>query len=292
MNKYVTRSCPICGGHSAITNFPSETIFNNIHFSYLKCIDCDSVFVDPTPDSDTFLKMYAKSTYHDYHYDGDESEDYIKSALLLRNFLKADATVLDYGCGVGGFLKALSSQALVSYGVEFDAAAAKFAALNAKCTVISVDEFSRNDLSFDAIHLGDVLEHLPNPADTLTFLLRHLKKNGILFVEGPLEVNPSLVFWSARIFAIFKRLFKPRFLSNHKPTHLFLTNAEAQLDFFKRVCKDCSIIHWDIYETGWPYSNGGFIKSTIARLAILIGRRQFAGVTLGNRFKVILLKGN
>jgi 2-polyprenyl-3-methyl-5-hydroxy-6-metoxy-1,4-benzoquinol methylase len=290
MNLYRARSCPICGGHSASTTFPSATIFNNIHFSYFKCIDCDSVFVDPIPDTDTFLKMYAKSAYHDCHYDGGEGEDYSKSALLLSNYLKSGSIVLDYGCGVGGFLKALSIQALVPFGVEFDVAAAKFAALNAKCTVVSVDDFRRNDKFFDAIHLGDVLEHLPNPTDTLTDLLRYLNPNGVLFVEGPLEVNPSLVFWFARIFAIFKRLLNPKFLSNHKPTHLFRTNADAQLDFFKRVCTGFSIIHWHIYETGWPYSNGGFIKSTIARFAALIGGRNVAGVTFGNRFKIILVK--
>lgn len=43
---------------------------------------------------------------------------------------------------------------------------------------------------FDAIHLGDVLEHLPHPAS----LLRELEPlGGVFFIEGPLENNPSLV---------------------------------------------------------------------------------------------------
>lgn len=289
---FSARDCPICGARPTGSTFPYATRFNDEHFDYLKCGKCKSVFVDPVPDAHTFARMYAKSLYHDCNYDGGEGIEYVDSARLLSQHLKPSSMVLDYGCGVGGFLKACSSQGLVPIGVEFDGDAALFAAQTTNCETMSVDAFSKLPVipRFDAIHMGDVLEHLPDPGATLTLLLGYLKPSGVLFVEGPIEVNPSPVFWAARMFGVVKRVLKPTFVANHPPTHLFRTDASSQKAFFKRVDKSLSMCHWNIYETGWPYRGGGLIKSGIACLAILMGGRQFAGATFGNRFKAILVK--
>jgi SAM-dependent methyltransferase len=193
---------------------------------------------------------------------------------------------------VGSFLKTCTSQGLVPFGVEFDGEAALFAAQNANCEAMSVEAFSKltKTPSFDAIHMGDVLEHLPDPVATLTHLLGFLKPGGVLFIEGPLEVNPSPVFWAARIFGAVKRVLKPTFMSYHTPTHLFRTDANAQKAFFTRVDKGLSMGHWEVYETGWPYGSGGLIKRSIAALAVLMGGHHFAGASFGNRFKAILVK--
>lgn len=292
MNLSTSRACPICTAKPTGSTFPYATCFNDVRFAYLKCGKCKSVFVDPVPNAQTFALMYAKSAYHDRFYDGGEGADYRESARLLSQHLKPGSKVLDYGCGVGSFLKACISQGLSPFGVEFDADAAQFAGKNAKCEAMSVEVFNQlvPDRSFDAIHMGDVLEHLPDPAATLNDLLGFLRPSGVLFIEGPLEVNPSPVFWSARIFGAAKRLVKPAFLSDHTPTHLFRTDANAQRAFFARMNPSLTERHWQVYETGWPYASGGLIKRRIAALAVLIGGHNFAGATFGNRFKAILVK--
>ena len=286
------RDCPICGGRPIGTSFPYATCFTAKHFGYLKCGKCKSVFVDPVPDTQTFAQMYSKPVYHDLYYDGDEGSEYSQSVLLLGQYLEPSAIVLDYGCGLGNFLKALRGKRLVPFGVEFDSEAALFAAKNANCKVMTVDAFSNfaNTSTFDAIHIGDVLEHLPDPSGTLSQLLKYLKPGGVLFVEGPLEENPSPVFWAVWIFGIAKRLLKPTFISNDPPTHLFRTNAQSQKAFFTQIDKSLNMRHWQVYETGWPYKSGGFLKQTIAAFASCIGGRRFKGVTFGNRFKAILVK--
>ena len=102
------RDCPICGGRPVGTSFPYATRFNRGRFGYLKCGQCKSVFVDPVPDNPTFLRMYAKLVYHDRHYDGSECAerfDYDESVKLLMQHIEPGATVLDYGCGTGGFFE-------------------------------------------------------------------------------------------------------------------------------------------------------------------------------------------
>ena len=281
-----SRSCPLCCSKAAGITFPYATQFNNIRFTYLKCNGCASVFVDPVPDSQTFALMYTKANYHDSHYDGKVGVAYTESAQLLKKYLHTGALVLDYGCGVGGFLKALGKEEFIPYGVEFDKEAANFAGQNAGCKVMSVDDFMAQPEkpNFDAIHLGDVLEHLPNPAGTLKELLGYLKPGGILFVEGPLEINASPVYWTARMFGAIKSSVWPNFTASHAPTHLFRTDAAEQFAFFTRVEPCLDLKSWNIYETGWPYASGGMVKRAISALAVFLSSSPFLGKTFGNRF--------
>jgi len=134
-----------------------------------------------------------------------------------------------------------------------------------------------------------VLEHLPNPAATLKELLCYLKPNGVLFVEGPLEINPSPVYWASHIFGALKRLVRPNFIATHPPTHLFRADAKQQLAFFSYIEPSCELKYWQVYETGWPYINGGTIKHAIASFANAIGGKKFLGITFGNRFRGVFI---
>jgi len=67
--------------------------------------------------------MYSKASYHDAHYIDCESARYGSSARLLRAFLPV-GRLLDYGCGLGLFLKALKVEGFSATGVGFDKEAA------------------------------------------------------------------------------------------------------------------------------------------------------------------------
>jgi 2-polyprenyl-3-methyl-5-hydroxy-6-metoxy-1,4-benzoquinol methylase len=171
-----------------------------------------------------------------------EGRDDHDSARLLTRFLPLSAQVLDYGCGVGGFLSALKAEGFVPTGVEFDKPAARAAARNNGCPVFSVDEFRATTGLYDAIHLGDVLEHLPDPLTTLCELLATVKPGGVVFVEGPLEINPSPVYWAARLFGVVKRRLAPELVGTMPPTHLLRVDAPRQRDFSResnRICPWC-----------------------------------------------------
>jgi SAM-dependent methyltransferase len=283
------RLCPVCEGPAGSPAFPYSTKFNARIFDYVRCQVCGAVFVDPAPDDETMAVMYAKSSYHDLHYMEFESPHYASSARLLRQFLPAGARVLDYGCGVGLFLQALKSEAFVPVGVEFDGDAAAYAAEKTQCPTFSTKEFfaGGEDGGYDALHVGDVLEHLPNPTASLRELLVWLKPEGLLFAEGPLENNVSLVSWAAHAFGFAKRQLRPQSFGSSPPTHLLRVNEAQQLKFFERVDSDLTRLHWNVYETGWPYAGGGGAKQLIAGVAIAFGGASIAGVTLGNRFRGI-----
>lgn len=141
---------------------------------------------------------------------------------------------------------------------------------------------------FDAIHLGDVLEHLPDPAGTLTHLLSALKPNGLLFVEGPLEDNASPVLWASRFVGFAKHFLRPALFGEGVPTYLFRTHAKAQKAFFNRMIPHAIELHWELEESGWPYSSGGRVKRMIASAARMVSLVPVFGSMFGNRFRLIL----
>ncbi len=211
--------------------------------------------------------MYAKSAYHDVHYVECESPHYRESAALLTKFLPAGASVLDYGCGLGLFLRALDEQGFSATGVEFDREAAEMAAKVSRRPAYALEELAERqaEASLDALHLGDVLEHLGDPAKTLDALLSLVKPGGLLFVEGPLENNPSPVYWSARLAGAMKRFLKRGFVGSGAPTHLLRVDGAQQQAFFERYWPQFETLHWSVYETGWPYKGGGAVKNVDRR---------------------------
>ena len=289
----VTRPCPLCADPSSESSFPYAVVFDGQRFGYYLCTACNSVFVDPIPGEQTFARMYAKADYHDCHYSESKSTHYAAAATLLGNFTPTGSTVFDYGCGLGHFLRAVRSAGFHAFGVEFDQEAANAASLNTGCDVLSVADFYRQSAApkFDVIHLGDVLEHLPDPANTLKQLLVYLKPGGLLFVEGPLEVNPSPVYWASRAFGSLKHWLRPGFVGQGNPTHLFRTGGQQQLDFFHMVEPALDLLHWEIYETGWPYASGGVIKRLISRAAVLMSGMKLGRMTFGNRFTGVFRYG-
>ena len=140
---------------------------------------------------------------------------------------------------------------------------------------------------FDVLHLGDVLEHLPEPASTLASLLPLLRQAGLLFIEGPLETNPSPVYWCARLFGAFKHRLRPALLGAGVPTHLFRTSAKAQSAFFRNRFPELQLLHWEVFETGWPYADGDGVKRRISDVALALGGREAFGYVLGNRFRAL-----
>jgi SAM-dependent methyltransferase len=236
--------------------------------------------------------MYSGIFYHDFFYESSDGNAFTPSVQLLKQYLTAGASVLDYGCGYGFFLKALGAAGFIPFGVEFHKKTADVAAQRAGCEAISVDDFQSLPVKpmFDAIFITDVLEHLPAPAETLKDLLVHLKPGGILYVEGPLEINPSPVYWASWLFGTIKRLVRPALIAQHPPFHLFRTGERQQLAFFSRVELGLEIKHWQVYETGWPYVKAGVIKGAIAAIAMRLGRKKLFGMTFGNRFRGVFVR--
>jgi SAM-dependent methyltransferase len=226
-------SCPLCDGRSAGPAFPYQTFWDGRRFDYLRCGGCGSSFVHPLPTAADFERMYSHSEYHEEYY-SDVSEEPVPTRLPeMTAHLKPAGKLLDFGCGNGAFLIAASKAGFRAEGVELEEGARARAAAASNCPVRSLEEVRRSGARYDVIHLGDVLEHLPEPVAAMSDLASLLASGGRFFVEGPLEDNASAVFYASRLFGRLKKaLGRPG--GDFVPYHLFRTSARAQRRFFEQ----------------------------------------------------------
>ena len=180
-------NCPNCNFSEYSEKFKS---YSNIH--YKKCENCRCVYQDPI----------IKLDYSDNYWQGATDPDGVKRDFTKeKNFkiknwygdtikfvnAKQDITVLDVGCGLGYFLSALNKN-IIKYGIEDSQFACEYIKKNFKDINILNGKFQdiyKFNIQFDVIMFYHVIEHLNNPAKSIEFLKRYLKKDGILIIGTP-----------------------------------------------------------------------------------------------------------
>mgnify|MGYP000024875688 CR=1 FL=1 len=111
----------------------------------------------------------------------------------LLQFVGAGKTVLDVGCASGYLAHHLAAQGCVVVGVEPDPDAA--AQARAHCHEVVCSRVENLEAvyprygRFDVVLLGDVLEHLEDPASVLALLQKYLKAGGYLVISVPNVAN-------------------------------------------------------------------------------------------------------
>jgi 2-polyprenyl-3-methyl-5-hydroxy-6-metoxy-1,4-benzoquinol methylase len=292
-------ACLLCGAPGKRPSTPFGMRWDGRQFDYLDCTGCGARFVFPLPTSTDFERIYTRSDYHDIHYAELACGQFARSLAALAGFVAPGARVLDFGCGNGEFLKEAAGAGYRAEGIELDAATRERAAENSGCPVHSLDEVMAGAPKYDAIHLGDVLEHLPDPAGTMRELEMILAPDGLFLVEGPLEENRSLVAWTAATVRRAKTALRRSSHAAGPPTHLTRTSAASQRRFFEQTL-GYELCGFDIYESGWPYATrwhdiivprraSTAIRGLIGKTAIgLANVANIAGLKMGDRFIAVL----
>lgn len=109
-------------------------------------------------------------------------------------------SILDFGCGFGGFLNYISGSTKRYCGVELGRNERDY--LNNKGIVCkkSIDEY---DQKFDVITLFHTFEHLADPREWLNKFSGHLNRNGKLIIEVPNANDVLLSLYESKSFADF-----------------------------------------------------------------------------------------
>jgi hypothetical protein len=101
-------------------------------------------------------------------------------------------SILDIGCGAGGFLSTVKN-GVRNYGIEVDEAARDFSLSTGLSVFAHIDEMASKDLDqVRIVTLFHVLEHIPEPFEFLTSLLGELPNAELLVVEVPCSEDPLL----------------------------------------------------------------------------------------------------
>ena len=156
--------------------------------------------------------------------------------------------LLDFGCGDGELMELVQKETGWSaVGVEFDP---KVAARTAERTGSKVLTYTQvlevGEGSFDALHAGDVIEHLTALPIQMRALLGRLRPGALILAEGPLEGGPSLFEVTVQA---------SQALRNHTPVyqppyHVIQATASGQRRFF--ALHGLEERSWRVYEVDWP----------------------------------------
>jgi 2-polyprenyl-3-methyl-5-hydroxy-6-metoxy-1,4-benzoquinol methylase len=182
------QQCLLCGGRN------HRVVFHELGVDILQCRDCRHVF-----------SSYQADPHHDGYW-GEEVADgdqfYWRDARggmhqdFCRRFLAGrSGRLLDMGCGLGFFLKAVKRHpGWEAHGCEISPAAVRYARETLGLSNVVCGRLEDADLppgSFDFITIWDVLEHLLLPDPLLTRCHALLKEGGICFIYTP-NVNIQL----------------------------------------------------------------------------------------------------
>ena len=191
--------CKLCSS-SRLRQRPFGYQFNGKWLQAWECLDCGIIFIDPQPTPEEIHRLYSREYFegdfrcgHEGSYFDERPLDRLSNPELFRiikNY-KPKGKFLEVGCAGGALLNAARQEGYEVYGVEFSDEAASFARQRFSLNVFTGDVHSAkfNSEMFDIVYLGDVLEHLANPRETLAELRRIIVDGGLLVLECPTQTN-------------------------------------------------------------------------------------------------------
>jgi SAM-dependent methyltransferase len=191
----------LCGGR-AFRPLPFEYHYGGAIYPGGECETCGLRGLTVQPAAHEFRRLYAR----DYFEGGDVRCGHVGDYFAERPALLADGArlsawftslnrggtgrLLEVGCASGAVLEAAATRGWQVQGVEYSAdAAAEAARYGVPVIVGGLEEARLEAGAFDVAFLGDVLEHVPDPAATLAEVTRVLAPGGVLALQGPLTTN-------------------------------------------------------------------------------------------------------
>jgi SAM-dependent methyltransferase len=120
----------------------------------------------------------------------------------VRKHLTLGSSICDIGSGFGEMVLALSKSFSTS-GVEPEVKAREFSLSNGLTVYESVDKAKTMGLTFGALTIFHVIEHITNPHKFLQDLKPILKPDGLVFIETPNANDALLTKYALRSFQSF-----------------------------------------------------------------------------------------
>jgi SAM-dependent methyltransferase len=174
--------CLLCGG------LQHHPVFNEDGVDILRCRGCHHVFSSfaANPHYDGY---WGEEIAEGDHFYWNQARSRMHQDFFRRFIVGRSGRLLDLGCGLGFFLKAMASFASwEAYGREISPAAARYARDTLGLTRITCGRLEEVDLpqsSFDIITLWDVLDHILRPDPILSSCHALLREGGICFIRTP-----------------------------------------------------------------------------------------------------------
>ena len=202
--------CPLCGANETEISYKgkvasdltslkaSGSSFGNRDI--FECLICTLFFCSPLPSSAELFEAYNESSDEDFvsqnSYRYNTFDKYFSNFMNKMDFSYKEIHVTDIGAASGVFLSALKNRGISSSGLEANSWLVNYGRKH-----YGVDLHRGGDLDFvpnsemrNIVTYWDVLEHLPDPKSSISFMASALRKESIIFLSLPSTDSKSFKF--------------------------------------------------------------------------------------------------
>lgn len=236
---YPVTHCNMCGSDSSRHKIMGQRLNQTQGLTYWKkhgisvtvkkCRDCGLIFADPLPVPEDIQAHYGippESFWSEEYFTWDPA--YFSTELtVLRQLMNIEQGMksLDIGAGLGKGMLSLKEAGFDAYGMEpsvpfYERAISRMHIPQDKLKLGMLEEVEYPENYFDFITFGAVLEHLYDPAASITRAMKWLKPGGIIHIEVP-----SSRYFAGRLINLYYRMTGSRYVVNispmHSPFHLY-----------------------------------------------------------------------
>jgi SAM-dependent methyltransferase len=166
---------------------PTTDRFGSALADVVRCIACGHMQLERFPTDAELAEAYAQAESEDYV--EEEAGQRATARLALERIERhaARGALLDLGCWVGFLLAEARDRGWHTVGVEPSEFASAYARKRLGLDVIRAGLLDADlpDRGFDAVVLGDVIEHLPDPSGALHRIAGMLRPGGVVYMSLP-----------------------------------------------------------------------------------------------------------
>ena len=200
-NCLIDLPCDCCGIKNEKLLLVKPGVVTKLRFRVVKCQACGFVYINPRLNYDNATALYDGDYYAGRGFDPsvDYFSDYLKDddagktfkpaemAAWLPNFRPPPARLLDYGCGLGDFMRQARLVGYAVEGFEISPVGREFCIRNGFRTYAGASEIPEGQ--YDIVTAIEVIEHVFSPTDMLNTVYRALRPGGIfLYTTGNIRM--------------------------------------------------------------------------------------------------------
>lgn len=198
--------CPTCGHGSLRRVWGSRRwVYHDYEGETLRCDFCGSWSLSPLPSAAYLARIYSPNYFVEASlveepFDSKSHGELDLAWVLTKLVDLPDGPFVDWGCGTGSLVEALSEAGRYSIGVEVDETHVR-QLRDIGIEAVELRAAQTLDGKCAAVHLADVLEHVRDPLDTLSSALGLLRPEGLILIQGPLEGDQDLFARCLRMYS-------------------------------------------------------------------------------------------
>ena len=160
------------------------------------------------------------------------NDDY-RRYIFVKNMIE-NKSLLDFGAGAGGFLSLTKNTAKYICGIELEKPMRKqIKEEDGTDCFTNIKEIEGK--KFDIITMFHVLEHLPNPVETLQSLAKQLSDEGRIIIEVPNADDALLSLYNSQAFADFTYWMCHLYYYNNNSLSNIIKKSRLKVQFIEQI---------------------------------------------------------